>query len=175
MSYQEQEWSKWIGNIAIRRPENNHLLESNRGKEIVRVMLEENKRAFNFRRCDYDTFWADAQLFTFYKFDKNEVRFIMRTQMGLTHHDKHREERNAYAEMMRGFDKLKKLHFPEIFNPLTPAEEQQRLFDLEMHRNLTDKFENALYGDLIPWLNGDYDFQVRSLSGAVINENIDKK
>lgn len=175
MIYQENEWNTWLSNIAMRYPLGNRLIESERGKEVIKIFLEENKRAFNWRRDDYDTFWIDVQLATYYGFGDAEIRFMIRTQMGLEHYKEHSEERKAYAEMMRGMEKLKKICFPEIFSDGKPKQESNIEFNVEIMRQTTDIFENKLYGDLLSFVPGDFGYQVKSTNGDILNENLDRK
>lgn len=160
MTYQESVWGQWLMKIAASRPKDNKHIESQRGQEILAVMLEEEKRAFNWRRSDLDTFWIDVQLFTLYGFEDNIVRFLCRQQPGIDNHNKHKAERNAYAEMMRGMDKLKKIQFPEIFDKHLPEDEEQRLFEEGMMRTVTERIEDVLHGSPIRWDKHDYGYRV---------------
>lgn len=156
MTYQEDVWGNWLMQIISCQPKNNKLIESPRGSEVLAIVLEEEKRAFNWRRSDLDTFWIDVQMYVRYGLEDNEIRFICRQQPGIKSYDRHGEERKAYAEMMRGLDKLKQVNFPEIFNKGISKDEQERLFEEEMMRTVTERIETTLYGSPIRWDKSDY-------------------
>lgn len=167
----EKEWLKWLYEVAMETRVGNPIIESERGQEITRVCLEEAKRAFSWRRDNPDTFWVDVQLYTHYGFTDEQVRFVCRTQPGLENWQKNSKERNAYAEMMRGMEKLKKLMFPEIFDESVKWDEQDRLFQEEMTREATAKFETGLYGKLIDWSKHDYGYMVMGHNGEPLRRS----
>jgi len=73
-------------------------------------LLEDFEReTFNWRRGDPDTFWIDVQLFTKYKLSDEDIKFVLKMQAGIDQHSNYADERNAYAEMIRGMNKLKKI------------------------------------------------------------------
>lgn len=98
----------WLGEVLSSRPKNSYLIESSRGKEVEKLCLEIEKESFNWRRSDEDTFWVDVQLFIKYKLSNEEIKFVCNQQPGIKNYKKHSKERNAYAEMMRGMEKLRK-------------------------------------------------------------------
>lgn len=102
-------WMEWLAKVMQLRPNGNYLIESPRGIEVARMCLEFEKNDFNWHRSDEDTFWIDVQLFVKYKLTDQEILFTLEQQPGVENHSKHSEERNAYAEMMRGLNKLRKL------------------------------------------------------------------
>lgn len=167
----ETEWMKWLYQVACERREGNPIIESQRGQEIARVALEEAKRAFSWRRDDPESFWLDVYFFTYYGFDDSQVRFVCRTQPGLDNWKENADERNAYAEMMRGMNKLKKLLYPEIFDPVIKWDEQDRLFEEKMTREITEKFEIGLYGKLIVWSKHDYGYMVMGANGEPLRRS----
>lgn len=65
------------------------------------------KKDFNWHRSDEDTFWIDIQLFVKYGLSDQDIITVCRMQPGVENYKKHSEERNAYAEMMRGIKKLR--------------------------------------------------------------------
>ncbi|MGT2800670.1 hypothetical protein [Streptococcus marmotae] len=105
----ELPFKEWLAEVMPIRPQNNALLDSERGLEIAKLCIEIEREAFNWRRSDVDTFWIDIQMFVYYKLSDEEIRFICKQQPGIENHAKYAEERKAYAEMMRGFEKLKAL------------------------------------------------------------------
>lgn len=151
MTYQEKVWGTWLMRVMSNEPRNNPHIQSDRGQELLTVALEEEKRAFNWRRSDVDTFWIDLQLAIIYGLDDSEFRFLCRMQAGVDNHEKHAQERNAYAEMKRGLEKLKKLNFPEVFSPLNSEDEQKRLFNEKMMSDVIEKVETGMCGKPIPW------------------------
>lgn len=113
--YNERVWKEWLAKVMLSKPKGNKLLDSKRGIEVTKLMLDCERKSFNWRRGDWDAFWIDVQMAVKYKLTDTEIRFMMRQQPGITNHDTHKEERNAYAEMMRGMEKLMKIQFPEAF------------------------------------------------------------
>ena len=114
------------------KPVGNELLESQRGQEVVDLLLDLERADFNWHRGDADTFWIDAQMCIKYQLSNAEIKFLAKQQPGVVNYQKHSKERNAYAEMMRGLQKLKELNFPEIYNHSLSAEDEQKKFEEEM-------------------------------------------
>lgn len=102
-------WNEWLATVMQNRPKNNRYIDSERGIEIAKLVFNFERDNFNWRRSDEDTFWVDVQLFVKYKISDDEVLFICKNQGGIENFKKHSEERNAYAEMMRGLEKLRRL------------------------------------------------------------------
>lgn len=102
-------WADWLATVMSIRPNNNDYLDSARGTEVTKLCLDIEREDFNWHRSDTNTFWLDIQMFVKYKLDNDEIRFICKQQPGVDNHSKHSKERNAYAEMKRGLDKLKTL------------------------------------------------------------------
>ena len=101
---------KWLADVMSHRP-NNHLVNSERGIEVARMVLEFDKNNFSWRRSDPDIFWVDIQLYVKYKLSDDEILFIAKMQPGVNTYRDNAEERNAYAEFMRGLNKLKAINF----------------------------------------------------------------
>ena len=76
----------------------------------MRLILDFEKDNFSWRRSDEDTFWIDVQLFVKYRLSNEEILKICESQPGIENYKKHSEERRAYAEMMRGIEKLRRLN-----------------------------------------------------------------
>lgn len=102
---------KWLTDVMRCRPKDNYYLESERGIEVAKLCIDFERNNYDWRRSDVDTFWIDVQLFVKYKLSDNEVIFAMKMQAGVDEYKKHSPERNAYAEFMRGLDKMRKLEF----------------------------------------------------------------
>ena len=49
-------------------------------------------------------------MFVKYKLSDKEIRFILKQQPGIQNYSKHSDERKAYAEFMRGLEKLRKIN-----------------------------------------------------------------
>ena len=129
---EDEVWLEWIAEVMATKPINNELLESKRGQEVVDLLLDLERADFNWHRGDPDVFWIDAQMCIKYQLSNAEIKFLAKQQPGVLNYQKHSKERNAYAEMMRGLQKLKELNFPEIYNhSLSPEEEKER-FEEEM-------------------------------------------
>lgn len=111
MSNGEHQWLEWLAQTMPIRPRGNIYLDSERGMEIGKLCLEIAREQFSWRRADPDTFWVDVQFYTKYKLDDNEIRFVEKMQAGLDNHKANAPEKNAYAEMMRGIEKLKAIEF----------------------------------------------------------------
>ncbi|OIB06449.1 hypothetical protein A2G57_03465 [Streptococcus pneumoniae] len=119
-------WLEWIAEVMATKPVGNELLESQRGQEVVDLLLDLESNDFNWHRGDADTFWIDAQMCIKYQLSNAEIKFLAKQQPGVVNYKKHAKERNAYSEMMRGLEKLKELNFPEIYNhSLSPEEEKE--------------------------------------------------
>lgn len=125
-------WLEWIAEVMATKPVGNELLESQRGQEVVDLLLDLERADFNWHRGDADTFWIDAQMCIKYQLSNAEIKFLAKQQPGVVNYQKHSKERNAYAEMMRGLQKLKELNFPEIYNHSLSAEDEQKKFEEEM-------------------------------------------
>lgn len=125
-------WLEWIAEVMATKPVDNELLESQRGQEVVDLLLDLERADFNWHRGDADTFWIDAQMCIKYQLSNAEIKLLAKQQPGVGNYQKHSKERNAYAEMMRGLQKLKELNFPEIYNHSLSAEDEQKKFEEEM-------------------------------------------
>lgn len=101
------DWLEWLAEIMTHRPKNNAFLESPRGIEVGRLCIAFERDNFSWRRSDTDTFWIDVQLFVKYKLSDEDILFALRMQGGTENYRKHAEERNAYAEFMRGLMRLR--------------------------------------------------------------------
>jgi len=99
----------WLASIMKLRPKNNSYLESPRGIEIAKLCIDHERENFSWRRSDTDTFWIDVQLFTKYKLDDKEIIFALNLQPGIDNYQEHSAERKAYAEFMRGLQKLRRI------------------------------------------------------------------
>lgn len=100
----------WLKEIMQCRPKGNAYLESQRGIEVARLCIDFERNNYSWRRSDIDTFWIDVQLLTKYKLTDNEVCFVMKMQAGVDNYVQNSQERNAYAEMMRGIKKLRQIN-----------------------------------------------------------------
>lgn len=125
-------WLEWIAEVMATKPVGNELLESQRGQEVVDLLLDLERSDFNWHRGDADTFWIDAQMCIKYQLSNAEIKFLAEQQPGVVNYKKHSKERNAYSEMMRGLEKLKELNFPEIYNHSLSTEEEKKKFEEEM-------------------------------------------
>lgn len=125
-------WLEWIAEVMATKPVGNELLDSQRGQEVVDLLLDLERADFNWHRGDPDVFWIDAQMCIKYQLSNAEIKFLAKQQPGTVNYQKHSKERNAYAEMMRGLQKLKELNFPEIYNHSLSAEDEQKKFEEEM-------------------------------------------
>lgn len=125
-------WLEWIAEVMATKPVGNELLDSKRGQEVVDLLLDLERADFNWHRGDPDVFWIDAQMCIKYQLSNAEIKFLAKQQPGVANHQKHSKERNAYAEMMRGLQKLKELNFPEIYNHSLSSEEENKRFEEEM-------------------------------------------
>ena len=129
---EDEVWLEWIAEVMTTKPAHNELLESQRGQEVVDLLLDLERADFNWHRGDADTFWIDAQMCIKYQLSNAEIKFLAKQQPGVVNYQKHSKERNAYAEMMRGLQKLKELNFPEIYNHSLSPEEEKKKFEEEM-------------------------------------------
>lgn len=125
-------WLEWIAEVMATKPVGNELLDSQRGQEVVDLLLDLERADFNWHRGDADTFWIDTQMCIKYQLSNAEIKFLAKQQPGVTNYQKHSKERNAYSEMMRGLQKLKELNFPEIYNHSLSAEDEQKKIEEEM-------------------------------------------
>lgn len=128
---EDEVWLEWIAEVMATKPVGNELLESQRGQEVVDLLLDLERADFNWHRGDADTFWIDAQMCIKYQLSNADIKFLASHQPGVVNYKKHAKERNAYSEMMRGLDKLKELNFPEIYNHSLSPEEKKK-FEEEM-------------------------------------------
>lgn len=104
-------WLKWLAEVMQNRPKGNMFLDSPRGIEVARLCLAYEKQDFAWHRGDEDTFWVDVQLFVKYGLSDDEILFTLKQQPGVENYRKHAAERNAYAEFMRGLQKLRNIEF----------------------------------------------------------------
>ena len=123
MENENTEWLEWLATAMTIRPKGNKYLDSQRGIEVAKLMIDNEREAFNWRRSDVDTFWVDVQMAVKYKLDDDEIGFIQRTQMGLDNWKHYVDERKAYAEMVRGLEKLR------IYNAMKQPENMGKSFD----------------------------------------------
>ena len=107
---EKQDWKNWLWDVLSQQPKGNPYLCSPRGIEITNICLNYERDDFNWHRSDADTFWLDVQLFTKYALSDEEILMILRSQPGCDNFKEHSAERNAYAELKRGLDKLRKLN-----------------------------------------------------------------
>lgn len=49
-------WLEWIAEVMATKPVGNELLESQRGQEVVDLLLDLESNDFNWHRGDADTF-----------------------------------------------------------------------------------------------------------------------
>ena len=103
-------WYEWIATVMAQKPQKNRWIDSKRGQEVVKMCINFERDDYNWHRSDVDTFWVDVQMFVKYKLSDKEIRFILRQQPGVGNYSKHSAERNAFAEMKRGLDKLRELN-----------------------------------------------------------------
>lgn len=103
------DFKEWLTEVMLCRPKGNEYLESDRGIEIGQLCIDLNREMFSWRRADPDVFWIDVMLYTKYNFSDGEVDFVEHFQPGVEQFKKHSQERNAYAEMMRGMQKLRQI------------------------------------------------------------------
>ena len=111
MSKGEEDWKMWLLRVMQNRPKGNMFLDSPRGIEVGKLCIDFDRQNYSWRRSDTDTFCIDVQLFVKYKLSDDEILFAMKMQAGVDEYRKHSDERNAYAEFMRGLDKMRKLEF----------------------------------------------------------------
>lgn len=100
----------WLNDTLQNCPEKNYYIRSNRGVEVTKLVLDFERDNFSWRRSDSDTFWLDIQMFVKYKLSNDEILFVCKSQPGIENYKKFAEERNAYAELKRGLEKLRKLN-----------------------------------------------------------------
>lgn len=104
-------WHEWLAKVMQNRPKGNMYLDSPRGMEVAKMCLAYEKQDFTWHRSDEDTFWIDVQMFVKYKLTDEEILFAMKQQPGVDNYRKHSEEKNAYAEFMRGLTKLRNIEY----------------------------------------------------------------
>lgn len=107
------DYKLWLVEVMKNRPKGNYYLDCPRGIEVGKMCIDFERDNYSWRRSDEDTFWIDVALFVKYKLSDNEIIFIMKMQAGVENYHKHAKEKNAYAEFMRGLDKLRKLNAKE--------------------------------------------------------------
>ena len=98
--------------------------EDNQGAEIKGRVAHKEKIG--------ELYTITIQMCIKYQLSNAEIKFLAKQQPGVVNYQKHSKERNAYAEMMRGLQKLKELNFPEIYNHSLSAEDEQKKFEEEM-------------------------------------------
>lgn len=104
-------WLNWLKDTLANRPARpNRYIDSERGVEVVKLCLDFEHDNFSWRRSDEDTFWLDVQMFVKYRLSDEEILFCAKMQGGIENNKKHSEERNAYAEVKRGLEKLRALN-----------------------------------------------------------------
>lgn len=113
--YQDNVWKEWVANVMAIKPKSD-LLDSKRGVEVTKLCIDYERQDFNWHRSDIDTFWIDIHMFAKYKLSDKEIRFILKQQPGLKNYAKHSEERKAYAEFMRGLEKLRKINGELVYD-----------------------------------------------------------
>ena len=97
------------------KPKSN-LLDSKRGVEVTKLCISYERQDFNWHRSDIDVFWVDVQMFVKYKLSDKEIRFILKQQPWIENYAKNSEERKAYAEFMRGLEKLRKINGELVYD-----------------------------------------------------------
>lgn len=102
---------EWLAKVMSERPKGNMYLDSPRGVEVTKLCLAFEKQDFSWHRSDEDTFWIDVQMAVKYNLSDEEILFMMKQQPGVENYRKHAEERNAYAEFMRGLTKLRNINY----------------------------------------------------------------
>lgn len=105
-----EEYLDWLSKTLALRPPKNYYIDSPRGVEVVKLILDFERDNFSWRRSDEDTFWIDVQLFVKYKLTNEEIIFVIKMQGGIENNKKFSQEKNAYAEMMRGIKKLREIN-----------------------------------------------------------------
>lgn len=104
-------WLNWLNDtLAHRPPRPNQYIDTERGYEVVKMLLDFERDNFAWRRSDEDTFWLDVQLFVKYRLSNAEILFVAKMQGGIENYKKHSDERKAYAELKRGLDKLRAIN-----------------------------------------------------------------
>lgn len=109
-------WLKWLAETMQQRP-GGDFVNSERGIEVANIMLDFERRNLSWRRSDPETFWVDVQLFVKYNLSNDDILFALKMQPGCDTYREHADERNAYAEYMRGLKKLKAINFKRYHNP----------------------------------------------------------
>ena len=105
-----EDFLNWLSKTLSFRPPKNYYIDSERGVEVCRLILDFERDNFSWRRSDEDTFWIDVQMFVKYKLSDDEILFICKNQGGIENNKKYSEERKAYGELMRGLKKLREIN-----------------------------------------------------------------
>ncbi len=103
-------FKEWLGRVMLQRPKGNIYLDSERGIEVARMSIDFERQNFSWCRGDEDSFWIDVQLCVKYHLSDKDILFMLSHQVGCENWQKHSAERNAYAEMMRGLNKLRDIN-----------------------------------------------------------------
>lgn len=103
------DWLNWLNTVMRCRPSGNSYLDSERGIEVGKIALQAERENFAWRRGDPEYFWIDVQLMTKYKLSDDEIRFVIKMQAGHRQYAEHADERKAYAELVRGIEKLREI------------------------------------------------------------------
>ena len=111
--FREDVWLQWITDVMVLLPTDSMYLNSERGIEVTKLCIDNARRDFSWRRADVDTFWIDIQMYVKYQLSDEDIAFIEKQQPGVDNYAKHSKERKAYAEMVRGIEKLRKISLEE--------------------------------------------------------------
>lgn len=101
------DWKNHLAQVMQHKPRNNALIESKRGQQVAKIMIDFDRETFPWKRSDVDTFWIDVQLMTKYLLTDEEIKFTCNMQSGIDNYKKYKEERDAYSMIKRGFHKLR--------------------------------------------------------------------
>ena len=101
------DWKNHLAQVMKHKPRNNALIESERGQQVAKIMIDFDRETFPWKRSDVDTFWIDVQLMTKYLLTDEEIKFTCNMQSGIDNYKKYKEERDAYSMIKRGFHKLR--------------------------------------------------------------------
>lgn len=101
------DYKYWLMKVLQNRPASNTYLDSERGIEVAKFMLDVEKTNYPFMRNDPEIFWIDVQLSVKYKLTNEEIKHICLNHCGFDTAKAHRKEVNAWREMMRGLKKLR--------------------------------------------------------------------
>ena len=88
-------WLEWIAEVMATKPVGNELLESQRGQEVVDLLLDLERADFNWHRGDPDVFWIDAQMCIKYQLSNAEIKFLMSQQPGVANYKKTRKRKKC--------------------------------------------------------------------------------